>query len=71
MGFIPGSDRTQPLLLPARIDDYVAADAPVRVIDAFVDSLNLLNLGFERTRPAETGRPGYDPGDMLKLYIYG
>lgn len=71
MAFIAGADRLQPMLLPAMIDDYVAADAPVRVINAFVDSLDLLKLGFERARPAETGRPGYDPGDLLKLYIYG
>jgi transposase len=71
MGFIAGPDRTQPMLLPAAIDDYIAADAPVRVINAYIDTLDLLKLGFERTRPAETGRPGYDPADMLKLYIYG
>ena len=71
MNFITGADRDQPMLLPAMVEDYVDATAAVRVIDAFVDALNIAVLGFERSRPAATGRPGYDPRDMLRLYIYG
>ena len=71
MSYIAGADRGQAALLPAAIEDYVAADAPVRVIDAFVDGLNLSALGFGRSVPAPTGRPPYDPGDLLKLYIWG
>lgn len=71
MGYIVGEDREQSSLLPARLEDYVAADAPVRVIDAFAEGLDLLALGFCRAVPAETGRPPYDPRDLLKLYIWG
>ena len=59
------------LLLPEAIDDYVAADNPVRFIDAFVDTLDLKAAGFARVEAKATGRPGYAPGDLLKLYIYG
>ena len=71
MAYIEGHARDQALLLPASVEDYVAADSPVRFIDAFVDDLNLGEAGFHRSRPKATGRPGYDPGDMLKLYLYG
>jgi transposase len=71
MTHIPGSDRSQLLLLPESIDDYVAADNPVRFIDAFVDGLDLAVAGFSRVEPKATGRPGYAPADLLKLYIYG
>ena len=71
MGFIEGQDRNQISLLPPRIDDYVASDSWVRVIDAFVESLDLSELGFERTIAASTGRPGFRPADMLRLYIWG
>lgn len=71
MGYVTGDDRRQPCLLPAVIDDYVDPNAPVRVIDVFVDGLDFSALGFERAAPASTGRPGYDPRDLLKLYIYG
>lgn len=71
MGYIEGPSRDQILLLPASVDDYVAADNPVRFIAAFVDDLNLDELGFGRARPKATGRPGYDPADLLKLYLYG
>ena len=71
MTHISGSDRSQVLLLPEAIDDYVAADNPVRFIDAFVDELDLKAAGFERVEAKATGRPGYAPGDLLKLYIYG
>jgi transposase len=59
------------LLLPEAVDDYVGADNPVRFIDAFVDGLDLVAAGFARVVPEATGRPGYAPGDLLKLYIYG
>jgi len=58
-------------LLPDAVDDYVGTDNPVRFIEAFVDGLDLERAGFERVQPKRTGRPGYDPGDLLKLYIYG
>lgn len=58
-------------MLPPAIDEYVGRDAPVRVVDAFVDTLDFRTLGFDRATPASTGRPGYDPRDLLKLYIYG
>lgn len=59
------------MLLPEAIDDYVGSDNPVRLIEAFVDSVDLVAAGFSRVRAKETGRPGYDPADMLKLYLYG
>jgi transposase len=71
MAYIEGHAREQALLLPASVEDYVAADNPVRFIDAFVDDLDLGEAGFQRSQPKATGRPGYDPGDMLKLYLYG
>ena len=71
MAYIEGHARDQALLLPASVEDYVAADNPVRFIDAFVDDLDLGSAGFVRSRPKATGRPGYDPADMLKLYLYG
>ena len=71
MSYVRGEDRGQAALLPAAIEDYVAADAPVRVIDAFVDGLDVNGLGFRRSVPAATGRPPYDPRDLLKLYVYG
>ena len=71
MGYLTGDDRNQPNLLPPAIDEYVDQDAPVRVVDASVDTLNFRTLGFNRAAPASTGRPGYDPRDLLKLYIYG
>ena len=71
MAYITGADRRQRILFPDCIDDYVEADAPVRLFDAFVDSLKMDKLGFVRSTPAETGTPGYDPRDLLKLYIYG
>jgi transposase len=71
MTHITGHDRYQVLLLPETVDDYVAADNPVRFIDTFVDGLDLAAAGFARVVPEATGRPGYAPGDLLKLYIYG
>jgi transposase len=71
MGFIHGANRHEEILFPERLDDYIAAENPVRFIDAFVDHLDLTTLGFQRATPAATGRPAYDPADLLKLYIYG
>lgn len=71
MSFIGGDSRDQISLLPACIDDYVAADSLVRVVEAFVASLDLAELGFNRAVAAATGRPGFQPGDMLRLYIWG
>ncbi len=71
MAHISGTDRTQMLLLPERVEDYVGANNPVRFIDAFVDGLNLLDTGFARVHTKATGRPPYNPADLLKLYIYG
>jgi transposase len=71
MHHIEGCDRNQAQLLPARGDDYVDRDDPVRFIDAFVDGLDLNEAGFGRVEPKDTGRPAYDPADLLKLYIYG
>ena len=71
MHHIEGCDRNQAQLLPARVDDYVDRDNPVRFIDAFVDGLDLNEAGFGRVEPKDTGRPAYDPADLLKLYIYG
>ena len=69
-GFIQGEDRSQATLLPERLDDYVAEDSAVRVIDVFIDELDLSGLGF-KTQPNDTGRPAYHSATMLKLFIYG
>jgi transposase len=69
--FIEGEARTQSLLFPERLDDWVAEDNSVRVIDAFVEELDLRELGFDAAVPADTGRPGYHPSTLLKIYIYG
>jgi transposase len=71
MSYIAGYCRTQQLLLPDLLDDYVTEEHPVRFIDAYVESLDLEHLGFARAQAAVTGRPAYDPRDVLKLYIYG
>ena len=71
VSFIEGTERGQASLLPPCLDDYVAPDALVRIVDAFVASLDLTELGFGRSVAAPTGRPGYRPGDMLRLYIWG
>jgi transposase len=69
-GFIQGEDRSQATLFPERLDDYVAEDSAVRVIDVFIDELDLSGLGF-KTQPNDTGRPAYHPSTMLKLFVYG
>src|SRR6266704_1406546 len=70
-GFVEGVDRGQSTLFPAQLGDYVTEDNPVRAVDAFVEGLDLDKLGFVGVQPLDTGRPGYHPGMMLKLYIYG
>jgi transposase len=69
--YIEGVGRTQSILFPAQLDEYVVEDNPVRVVDAFIDSLDLRELGFEGAVPDETGRPSYHPGVLLKIYVYG
>ena len=69
--YIKGIDREQSLLLPDIVDDYVSESNPVRFIEAYVDQLNLLELGFQLKNVECKGRPAYHPGDLLKLYIYG
>ncbi len=69
--FIEGECRTQTTLLPESIDDYISDANPVRIVDVFVDELDLANLGFEGVEPAATGRPAYHPAILLKIYIYG
>ena len=71
MTHIFGFERSQLLLLPEAVDDYVGVDNPVRFIDQFVDGLDLATAGFNRVTPKTTARPGYAPADLLKLYIYG
>jgi len=68
--FIEGANRYQVTLFPESLDEFVSEDNAVRVVDVFVDELDLSGLGFQ-TEPSETGRPGYHPATMLKLYIYG
>ena len=69
--FIAGVDRSQVSLFPDRLEDWIDEDNPVRVIDAFVDALDWKGLAFQRASSAATGRPGYHPAVLLKLYIYG
>lgn len=71
MSHIHGVDRSEVLPFPETLDDYITRDNPVRFIEASVLSLDLVELGFVRATPAATGRPGYDPADLLKLYVYG
>jgi transposase len=69
--FVEGEDRRQSLLLPESLDDYVTEDNPVRVVEVFIDELDLAALGFDGVQPAATGRPAYHPSTMLKIYLYG
>ena len=71
MNYIQGSPREQILLLPEAIEDFIAKENPVRFINAFVDNLDLRELGFTSAVLSSTGRPPYDPADLLKLYLYG
>src|SRR3954453_15433307 len=69
--FIDGEDRTQQALLPHSLEDYVDGEHPVRVIEVFIDELDLAALGFSGVTPAATGRPAYHPSTLLKIYLYG
>ena len=69
--FIEGEPRSQSVLFPERLEDWIAEDNPVRAVDAFVEELDLAQLGFDGVEPADTGRPAYHPADLLKIYIYG
>ena len=68
--FIEGESRSQQTLMPECLEDYIGPDNPVRVVDAFVEALDLAEMGFD-TSAAATGRPGYHPSLLLRLYIYG
>src|ERR1041385_1324428 len=69
--FVEGVDRGQSTLFPECLEDWIDENNPVRVIDVFVDELNLAELGFDGVAPEVTGRPGYHPSTLLKLYVYG
>src|SRR5437588_8808929 len=69
--FIDGEDRLQQTLLPNSLEDYVSEENPVRVVEVFIDELDLAALGFSGMRPAATGRPAYHPSTLLKIYLYG
>jgi transposase len=69
--FIEGEDRRQATLLPDCLEDYVSDENPVRVIEAFIDELDLEALGFEEVMSEATGRPAYHPATLLKIYLYG
>lgn len=71
MAYKKGENRYQKVLFPDCIDEYVGEDAPVRFFNAFVDGLDMVSLGFERSVPNEMGCPSYDPRDLLKIYLYG
>src|SRR6266550_2951921 len=69
--YVEGEDRSQATLFPESLDEYIAADNPVRIVDVFVDELDLQKLGFDGMQPEATGRPAYHPGTLLKIYLYG
>src|SRR5205809_5123631 len=71
MAYIEGEQRGQHTLFPTTLDELIPQDHVWRVIEAFVGRLDMAKLGFVRSEPAETGRPGYDPRALLKLYLYG
>jgi transposase len=71
MGYIEGEDRKQTVLFPEVLDNYISEENAVRFIDVFIEGLDLSELGFLKAIPKETGRPPYDPGDLLRLYVYG
>ena len=71
MAYIKGCDRKQISLFPDCIEDLIGQDNPVRLIDSFVDNLDIEKAGFKKSAPSWTGRPPYDPRDLLKLYVYG
>jgi len=69
--FIEGEDRNQVTLLPECLDDFIAEDNTIRIVDVFIDELDLVALGFDGASPSATGRPSYHPSVLLKLYLYG
>ena len=69
--FVEGEDRNQATLLPEYLDDFVVEENPVRVIEVFIEELDLASLGFAGVTPAATGRPAYHPSTLLKIYLYG
>src|ERR1700758_5582977 len=69
--FVEGTDRGQSTLFPECLEDWIDEDNPVRVIDVFVEKLDLCGLGFDGVAPEATGRPSYHPAVLLKLYVYG
>jgi transposase len=69
--YVEGQDRTQSVLFPERLEHWIHEDSTIRVIDVFVDELDLRKLGFDRAEPAATGRPAYSPATLLKIYVYG
>jgi len=69
--FVEGQARNQVTLLPECLDDYIAQDSTVRLVDAFIEELDMVALGFAGATPAATGRPSYHPSIMLKVYLYG
>jgi transposase len=71
MGYIEGQDRKQAVLFPEMLEDYISEENPVRFIDVFIEGLDLSEMGFQKTISKDTGRPPYDPGDLLRLYVYG
>ena len=71
MAYIEGEHRSQHNLFPTTLDELIPQDHVCRVIEAFVGRLDMAKLGFVRSEPPETGRPGYDPRDLMKLYLYG
>src|SRR5260370_41734386 len=71
MAYIRGEAREQATMFPVMLDELIPEDHLCRVIEAFVGRLDVAHMGFVRAEPAETGRPGYDPRDLLKLYLYG
>lgn len=71
MGYVLGEDRSQVVLFPECLDDYILAENPIRFVDAFVERLDLGELGFQKAEPKDIGRPAYHPGVLLRLYVYG
>ena len=71
MGYVKGQNRNQIQFYTSSLEELIGEDNPVRVIDAFVDQLDIAELGIVHSIPADTGRPPYNPRDLLKLYIYG
>ncbi len=69
--FVEGENRSQSILFPERLDDYIADDNPVRAIEVFVNELDMSRLGFDGMQPEPTGRPAYHPATLLKIYLYG